>query len=512
MNKYELFKALRLHRKLVDKRSVNFEKNKAAKFVIYFVTALFVFYLIMFAVLFALIANKLTTMSSLEFMCSFAPIIVGIDFFVRFIGQQTPSQVVKPYVLLPISKYTCVDFFLVGQMLNWSNLMWFFMFVPYCLMSVLFSYGLMACLGLLLWFWLLELCISQFYIIVRTLINDTLLWWLMPIAVVVLALVPFVQWENIGLIMSSPDIVFDFDKLLNFYASVGTGIEKGELWPYLTNIAVLVVLFFVNRQIQYSHVMAEVSRVEKITTIENPSDMKYLDRFGEVGLFLGLEIKTALRNKNPRKALIMSTAITILFSMIFIFSDIYDNMSEFWCIYCFTIFGMTSLTNIMSSEGNYIDGLMVRKENILQILNAKYRFYCAMLVLPFVLMLPQVFSGKWSLLMVVGIGIFTAGFQYFMLFQLAVTNKITVPLNTKFVSKSGVENSKWQLVVSFSIMLLPVMIIMLLSFLLGETAAYIITLLVGLAFVGTHRLWLRNIYNRFMKRRYINLEGYRSSR
>ena len=99
-----------------------------------------------------------------------------------------------------------------------------------------------------------------------------------------------------------------------------------------------------------------------------------------------------------------------------------------------------------------------------------------------------------------------------MLFQLAVTNKITVPLNTKFVSKSGVENSKWQLVVSFSIMLLPVMIIMLLSFLLGETAAYIITLLVGLAFVGTHRLWLRNIYNRFMKRRYINLEGYRSSR
>ena len=114
--------------------------------------------------------------------------------------------------------------------------------------------------------------------------------------------------------------------------------------------------------------------------------------------------------------------------------------------------------------------------------------------------------------MVIAIGIFTAGFQYFMLFQLAVTNNIAVPLNSKFVSKSGVENSKWQFVVSFSVMLLPAVVISLIKFMLGNTWAYVFMLVVGMAFVGTHRLWLRNIYNRFMKRRYINMEGYRASR
>lgn len=514
MNKRELFKALRQHRKLSEQRTFDFEKNKAAKYIMYFVTALMMIYLLMFAVSFALIANSLRTMSSIEFICSMAPMIIVVDFFVRFMGQQTPSQIIKPYVLLPIPKYTCIDFFLTGQMLNSSNLIWFVMLVPYCLMSVLFSYGFWSCVGLLLFFWLLELCISQFYLIVRTLVTDTMLWWIMPAMVALIGVMPCIQWENLSLIMSSPSLLFDFDKLVDFYANFGTGIEEGHLWPYLVLLALLTVLFFINRKLQYSHVMKEVSRVEKITTIKNPSEMKFLNRFGELGLFLGLEIRTSMRNKNPRKAMISAIVLTVMFSLIIIFTEVYDSMymANFWCVYCYAIFSIMTLVKIMANEGNYIDGLMVRKENILQILKAKYIFNCLILILPFILMLPQVFSGKWSFLMVASLGVFTAGFQLFLLFQLAVSNKQSQPLNTKFVSKNGIENSKWQFIVEMICMLVPVVAVSLLNITLGDIWGYVIMFLIGVVFIATSNIWLRNIYNRFMKRRYLNMEGFRASR
>jgi hypothetical protein len=47
--------------------------------------------------------------------------------------------------------------------------------------------------------------------------------------------------------------------------------------------------------------------------------------------------------------------------------------------------------------------------------------------------------------------------------------------------------------------------------LLNETTALLIILAIGLGFTLTHPLWLRNIYKRFMKRRYENMEGFRAS-
>ena len=242
--------------------------------------------------------------------------------------------------------------------------------------------------------------------------------------------------------------------------------------------------------------------------------MKFLDRLGELGLFIGLEIKTAMRNKNPQKSMLMSISSVIILSIIIIFTDVYDNayMTNFWCIYIFALFGIMTIIKIMANEGNYIDGLMVRKENILQILHAKYWFNCIVLIIPLLLCLPQVISGKWSILMVLACGIFTAGFQFFMLFQLAVINRISQPLNTKFISKNGMENNKWQFIIEMICFFVPVALISLLQMTIGTTWAYIAMIIIGMAFILTHPLWLRNIYNRFMRNRYKNMEGFRATR
>ncbi len=514
MNRLELFGALRKHRKLSEERAVDLEKNKAAKWAVRIAEAFFAIYMLLGAICFAMVANGLRTLSTIEFLFCLLPFVVLIDFFSRFIAQQTPAQIVKPYVLLPVPKYTCVDFFIFGQMLNLSNLAWFVMIVPYCLMSVLFGYGFMSCVGILFVFWVIELCVSQFYLITRTLINDTLLWWAMPIGVILVALLPGCHFGNSALLFSNPGEFFDFGDFCRFYGSIGTGIECGRVWPYVVVVAIATVLFFINRKVQFGHIKAELSHVEKTVTVSGTDKLGFLNRLGELGLYLGLEIKTNLRNKNPRKSLIMSVCIVCVFSLIVIFTDVYDAyyMTNFWCLYDFIIFGAMTLVGIMGYEGNFIDGLMVRRENILQILRAKYLFNCIMLLLPFILLLPTVISGKWSLLMVVSYGVFTAGFQFFLFFQLAVTNRTTRPLNTKFISKNGMENSSWQVMVELFGLLVPVIFVSVIQAVFSDTAAYIIMLVIGIAFIATHRLWLRNIYDRFMKRRYRNMDGFRASR
>ena len=62
--------------------------------------------------------------------------------------------------------------------------------------SVVFSYGLWPSFLLIVYCWLLAMANSQWYAIVRTLINDSMLWWLLPVAFYALLLVPMVLLDG----------------------------------------------------------------------------------------------------------------------------------------------------------------------------------------------------------------------------------------------------------------------------------------------------------------------------
>ncbi len=504
MKRLEIIRELRRHRKLAEKRAIDYERNKTAKYVLMFLGGFVIVYLIFFAVIFSLVANESTSETAIELMMGISPYILLVDFLFRFVAQQTPSQIVKPYVLLPIPKSTCIDTFVGTSLFTWGNAIWFAMLIPYAIMSVLFVEGFWPTVGFLLCFYLLILANSQWYSIVRTLINNSLVYWLVPIVVYAIVALP---------VLLKGGSEKGFENFFDLYAGIGTKISDGSALPYLGALVLLVVLVAINRRLQMANVMREISKTEQ-TKLHSVSQFAYFDRFGEVGQYLKLEIKSILRNKNPRKGFVMATAIVLMFSLIIALTDVYDGqfMTNFWCVYNFVIYGSMQLTRVMCNEGNYIDCLMVRRENILKLLRAKYIFNTAILVLPFVLMLPTVFAGKWSILMLVAYAVFTAGFQYFILFQMAVYNKQTVPLNTKFISKSGMENNYYQVVVQMLAFFLPIVLISVLQLFLSDTVAYLIILLIGVVFVVTQPLWMRNIYNRMMQRKYVLMEGFRSSR
>lgn len=238
------------------------------------------------------------------------------------------------------------------------------------------------------------------------------------------------------------------------------------------------------------------------------------ENYGDVGTYLQLEIQSILRNKNPRKTFIGSMSLVILFSLLLAFTDVYDGnfSTNFFGFYNFVIFGAMSLSRIMDYEGNYIDCLMVQKENILSLLKAKYLFYVGMLIMPLILMLPTVFSGKFDVLQIVSYAVFTAGFQYFLLFQLAVYNKQCTPLNKKFINKNYSLNNSRQSLINIICLTAPVAFMSVLQIFLNNFQIYILLIVIGSLFVCCSPWWLRNIYNRMMHKKYELLEGFQASR
>ena len=142
MKLYQLYPILRNHQKLSEKRSPMLTQGKVAKFMAYLMVALLVVYLIGISISLALIATEAKNATAYEFMYSFLPIAMTLDFFARFMLQQTPSQQVKPYALLPIPRYTCIDFFIIRSLLSYGNLVMMCLYVPFALMAVVFAEGI----------------------------------------------------------------------------------------------------------------------------------------------------------------------------------------------------------------------------------------------------------------------------------------------------------------------------------------------------------------------------------
>ena len=492
MNKFQLYRLLRKNTNLSYKRSPAFEQNKWAKLLIYLGAGMFALYLIMYGCIVGMAAKGEAGM-----MLAFAPFYMAIDFLLRFIVQTTPGMMVKPYILQPISRYTAIECFLIGEHVSGYNLLWLCMFVPYSIIQLFAGESFVLVLLELITCELLMVLNSQIYLFFRTLINRSVLWLIPGLVFYALPFTP---------LMLSPK-ADTFDKMVDMI------IAQGLSW-YALPIVLLVIcgLFFVNRHMQFIFVYEEISKKTE-RALKHVSEFAFFNRFGLIGEYLKIELKSNIRNKTMRTRCIYSICAVIAFSLLVAYTTLYDSelMQNFWCLYCFALYGVTALIKIMGQEGNYIELLMMHRENIIALLRAKFIFYSAVLIIPFVIMLPAVFTGKYTILMLFAYMLLTAGFLHFVIFQLAVYNKQTLPLQLKVTAKGNFENGM-QLVIELFALFGPVLITGLGYLLVGLTYTYIFMCVIGVAFIITHPIWIRNIYTRMMKRRYENLEGFMNTR
>lgn len=503
MKRLELFRILRHHHRLYNRRHPMWEQNRVMKVVVGIVGAMVALYLIFLGITFALAANESDTYTAPELMFGIAPFILTLDFLLRFMLQQTPTQMIKPYVLLPLPRNACTDAFVLQSLLSTGNLTWMAMLVPYAIMAVVFSYGIGTTLLFLIAFYICLLLNSQWYLLVRTLINVSLRWWALPLGVYAIVFSPLY-------IYSGGD---GLSTLCDAFAFCGDKLSSGNVMAWSVLLLMLGVAIEANRRVQQRCIKRELSRTEQ-THLRHVSRMTFFNRYGITGEFLKLEAKSIMRNKNVKKTFIFANAIVLGISLLIALTDIYDTplMNYFWCIYNFAIYGSMLLTKTMSYEGNYIECLATHRHTFASLLTAKYFFCMAMMLVPLLLMLPTIITGKCSVLQVVAVMVFSGGTVNACLLHLCLYNKQTMPLNTRFLGKGSMENNWTQVVAQLLILFLPVAFIAIGHALIGLNATYIVLIVIGLTTILTHHWWLNRLYRRFYQRRHNNIAALISTR
>ena len=479
---------------LAMRRNPAFEQNVVAKVMMYLGGGMMTIYLIFLGTMLAMPASESRMFTMVLAM---SPLWLAIDFGSRFAVQQTPAMMVKPYLLQPMPFHSVIETFLVNTLLMGYNWVWLALYLPYAFIVLCGGTSFATALLIILCGILLTLSNSQFYLIVRTLTARSVLWWVLPI------LVYGGFWLSAAIDVKWMDKQIDF--LCDFTAT---------WYFFLFCVVLLAGLFWVNRWMQFRYVREEIMKQEKKeAAMKKVYQYTFLERFGQTGEYLKLELKSIFRNKAIRSRVIMSLALIIVLTLLISYTSMYDGkmMLNFWCFYCFGLYGMTTLVKIMGPEGNYIDLLMTHKENILSLLKAKYYFHVAILIVPMLLMMPAVIAGKFSMLMMLAYLLLSSGLLYFTLFQLAVYNKQTIPLNQKITGKNNVENGV-QMIIQMLAMFSPLVLVAALVLLFNETTAYLVLGTIGLIMTLAHPLWLRHIYVRLMKRKYENMEGFHASR
>ena len=496
MNKYQLYRLIEQTEEKKAERHPMFEKNKFVKFLAYFMFAYYAALLLIMGVSlgFALKGDYSAAFHRLD--SGFFYLLI-IDFWTRFVLQETPAQKAQSYALLPIRRTFLMKGYLIRAMLSWGNTFWGFFLVPFGLVSIAPLMGWGPFVLWLLGYWLLFVFNGLCYLFTRALCMKHMLWFLVPLAL------------HVALISACviPDHnVFRIPAVMFMY-----GFAQGNILSFLVAFALIALAYAANYKLQMSMVYNEVGKKEEVE-LKHASQISFLDRYGIMGEYLKMEIKLRMRNKQAKTQFFVGLGCMLMLTAILYFTDIYDGsfMKSFICLYDYVMLGVMTLITIMCYEGNYIDGLMSRRETIYDLLRAKYYFNSAMLLIPILLLIPLMVNGKISVWMNLGYMLFTAGILYPCVFQLAVYNKNTLPLNVKLTG--GSQGTMMQSIISMIILFLPIALEKVSVLLLGPIWGYIPLIVLGIAGIVTNRLWLRNIYRRFMLHRYENMEGFRASR
>ena len=161
-----LFIELRKQGKLAAKRNPMYEKNKFGKFWMYFMAVFWAGYLIFFGTTFAFAFDGGAT-EAYHVLNSGLIFVLALDFLMRFPFQKTPSQEIKPYLLLPIRRNRLIDFLLIRSGLNGFNLIWLFFFVPFAIISITKFYGITGVLTYSIGIWLLMILNNYWFLLCR---------------------------------------------------------------------------------------------------------------------------------------------------------------------------------------------------------------------------------------------------------------------------------------------------------------------------------------------------------
>ena len=496
-----LFNEVRYLRRIAVKRNPMFSKNRSMRLFMSF----FAFLWILVSIVYGFGLEKFLQdfqpgLEAFEVFNRHLIVLLFVDFIGRFSFQEKFRVEIRPFQLLPINRSSLIKVSQLCIIFTPYNFIWITLLSSFGGFSALNSFGITGVAGFVVGYFILIVINSYWFQICRILIWEKSIWVLMPVSIYSLLALTYI-FPGTGFV---PDL----------FMSLGSGFLNLNPAIFIFVAIITFVFYYISCRIQLTVIGRELEM--QIHEIKHNDTRKYLflDCFGDIGEYLRLEIRLYTRNAVP-KALLRSAFFSIIcFSLLLSYTDIYSDyayMVNSIVLYNYILVGIILLSQIMSFEGNYLDGLMSRKESVLSILRTKYYFTLIFLLFPFFLSFIPIANGKTTLLTSVSYLFFTSGIILCVIMQLATRNQITLDLNTKNSGRNRVRNFS-ETFVRLSVMFVAPILLQIIVFLFGDIKGKIVIMLVGIAGTLLSPFWIKNLYNKIMRNKYETLNSFRATR
>ena len=422
--------------------------------------------------------------------------IFAVDFIIKFIFKSNQSMQIAPYLTLPVKRNTLFNFLLTKEFTSLWNLYLLFLVVPFAFKAIAPFYGFITPILYILFFYLSCILNSLIISFANNFVKRSL-WYNIPVLAAVILPVVFSLTGKLD--------------LGAFTQRAGESLLNNNLLVWIALIALLIVFWTINQKQMRGKLYRELQG-EKVEKIGSFSKLSFFGQFGEIGDWIQLEIRLILRAKRLKSQFFAFGYFLVLY--IFMLYKSKNSLIESNPVY-FSVFGIIVVGYpaivygqfIFPLESSFFDGLMARNASIQNMLKGKYIFYSSYSLIISLLLLIPVFQGKLSLLYVVANFFYLIGPVFFVIFWGSIYNKTYLDIfSSGWMNWQGQSGS---MTIISMLILVPVTLIYIIFIYFGKAAAYWFMLIVGILFTLTSQQWLRWTYNRFLKRKYKNMEGFR---
>jgi hypothetical protein len=419
--------------------------------------------------------------------------LILFDFTFKYLWKQSQSLRIAPYLTIPIKRSKLFNFILVKEFTNMWNLYLFFFLIPFTFRAIPAFYGYSEVVSYLLFVYLLCIGTSLLVNIANNLLNRSTLYLFLPFIIIAAIIgITFIPEINItGRIVKACVYI----------------LEKNIIsWTIV--LLVFATLWKVNMLMMRTEVYRTLQG--KKASEAGTYTLPFIKKAGKYSMFINLQLKMIMRSKRLKSLLygviILPVFYPVIVNLPFLKTD-YPNLF-FMTFFTLGSMGIGLGPFIFTHESSFFDGLMTKKLSLFDLLKSKYIFCVSCSILILLVLMITVFFGNFDFLFLISVFFYTIGPIYFLLFQNAVYNKKFYDHSDNGFSNINSITGSSYLITLLSI-LIPYLISMTFFFAFNIAIANYFMLITGFIFTLTANYWLKWTYNRFLKRKYKNMEGYR---
>ena len=416
--------------------------------------------------------------------------LVGLLF--RFQLQELPSLSIQPYLAQNIKRSSMLKFLNARSLFHFINFLPLFVFIPFTVVTLVPAYGMLSAVCFLVV--MLSLVVNNHFLnmyIKRKSVSNS--WWFLAI---VLLLAVF--------------------KALDYYKLVSFERSSAQIFIYLLKHPLLCIIpviiasitFLIHNRYLRSHLYMEELVSEK--KIKTGKSFTFLDRFGDVGEMIALDLKLITRNKRPRSLMILSVVILFYGLM---FYPRYMSTGNYTMVFLFALL-ITGL--FISNYGQFLfawqsghfDGMMSYNFNVKQYIRAKFSLLITVCTLQFLVASLYGLMGWQVLPIQLAAFLYSVGVNSFLVIYTSTYNYKYLNLSKSgSMNFQGVGGMQWlqSLFISFG----PVLIFWLLNKFAGFWFAIIFISSLGITGLAFNESIINWLVKQFMIRKYKILEGFR---